>query len=347
MSFQLPYQLTYPLPCFTKEASRRCPFSHRAHPLKRCARLMALCSALALPFTVPSTAHACQTECTPRTALVTAYSTEIEPFIKALKDRYEYRLQGTRFTVGKLNGEPVVVFMTGVSVTNAAMNTQRALDMFNVKQIVFSGIAGSVDASQHIGDVAVPARWANYGESLYARETNEGYQPSATVRKSGIAPYGMIYPRLTDVLSARSRSKEERLWFPANDGLLTFAKTIGSVTLSSCASTTQCTQDAPVINIGGSGVSGSIFMDNADYRDYLHDTFDAQVADMESGSAAQVAYANQVPFIAFRSVSDLAGGGEDENTKHIYAAMAAKNAAAVVCAFLKQLSVSSLSASRR
>ena len=339
--------MSFQLPSFT-EGGGHLPFFHHAHLLKRCIRLMAGCGALALlPLTLSSTAYACQTECIPRTALVTAYSTEIEPLIKALKDRYEYRLQGTRFTVGKLNGEPVVVFMTGVSVTNAAMNTQRALDHFNVKQIVFSGIAGSVDASQNIGDVVVPARWANYGESLYARETDEGYQPSEKVRKSGMTPYGMIYPRLTDVLSARSRNKEERLWFPVNDDLLTLAKTIGSVTLSSCASTAQCTKEAPVIKIGGTGVSGSIFMDNADYRDYLHEAFDAQIADMESGSAAQVAYANQVPFIAIRSVSDLAGGEEDENTKHIYSSMAANNAAAVVCAFFKQLSVSSLSASRR
>ena len=30
---------------------------------------------------------------------------------------------------------------------------------------------------------------------------------------------------------------------------------------------------------------------------------------MESAAVAHVAYANRVPFIAFRSLSDLAGGG--------------------------------------
>ena len=41
---------------------------------------------------------------------------------------------------------------------------------------------------------------------------------------------------------------------------------------------------------------------------YVFETFKAQVLDMESAAVATVAYANGVPFIAFRSLSDLAGG---------------------------------------
>lgn len=323
-----------------RSTTRSCSF-------RRCMRFMMGYGILAtLPFLMPSVASACQTECTPRTALITAYSTEIQPLVKALKNRHEYRLQGVRFTVGTLNGEPVVLFMTGVSMNNAAMNAQRVLDQFNIKQIVFSGIAGSVDASRHIGDVVVPSRWANYSESLYARETEQGYQPPDSVRKSELAPYGMIYPRLTDVLSARSRDKEERQWFPASELLLSLAKGVTGVTLSSCAAKGQCTHKTPAIKVGGTGVSGSIFMDNAGYRDYLHRVFGAQIADMESSAVAQVAYANQIPFIAFRAVSDLAGGESDQNSKHIYSTMAANNAAAVVCAFFKKLAVSPSSATK-
>lgn len=337
----MPFQLM----SFQSSRSTRRLTPRRAflHPLslKCCGGALAIAS-----FLMPVTAKSCQTECKPRTAVMTAYSAEINPLIKMLKDRREYRLQGVPFTVGTLNGEPVVIFMTGISMTNAAMNTQRVLDQFNIRQIVFSGIAGSVDADQNIGDVVIPSQWATYGESLYARETAYGYQPSEKVRKSGLTPYGMIYPRVADVLSARSQFKEERLWFPANNSLLALAKKVTSVALSSCATKTQCTRDKPVIRVGGAGVSAAIFMDNADYRDYLHDAFGAHVADMESAAAAQVAYANQVPFIAFRSVSDLAGGGDNENEKHIYSSMAADNAAKVVRAFIKQLAVSPLSANK-
>ena len=66
----------------------------------------------------------------------------------------------------------------------------------------------------------------------------------------------------------------------------------------------------------------------------MFQTFDARVLDMESAAVAHVAYANQVPFIAFRSLSDLAGGGDSENELPVFFGIAATNAAAVVQAFL-------------
>ena len=74
-----------------------------------------------------------------------------------------------------------------------------------------------------------------------------------------------------------------------------------------------------------------------EYRTYTFDTFQARVLDMESAAVAQVAYVNRVPFIAFRSLSDLAGGGEGENQMATFFQLAADNAAAVVRAFVRGL----------
>jgi adenosylhomocysteine nucleosidase len=52
---------------------------------------------------------------------------------------------------------------------------------------------------------------------------------------------------------------------------------------------------------------------------------------------AHVAYVNGKPFIAFRSLSDLAGGGEGENQIRTFFQLASDNAATVVKAFLKAL----------
>jgi adenosylhomocysteine nucleosidase len=48
-----------------------------------------------------------------------------------------------------------------------------------------------------------------------------------------------------------------------------------------------------------------------------------------------VAYSNAVPYIAFRSLSDLAGGGEGENEMGTFMGIAADNSAKVLLAFLK------------
>jgi adenosylhomocysteine nucleosidase len=89
--------------------------------------------------------------------------------------------------------------------------------------------------------------------------------------------------------------------------------------------------------VGGNGVSGQSFVDNAQFRTWAYQTFHARVLDMESAAVAQVAYANGAPFIAFRSLSDLAGGDPGKNQARIFFQLASDNSAAVVRAFIAAL----------
>ncbi|WP_309605092.1 hypothetical protein [Phenylobacterium sp.] len=77
-----------------------------------------------------------------RTAVVSAFAPELAALTQATTHRRAVTLGGTLFTTGLLEGKPVVLFLSGVSMVNAAMTTQRALDRFHVRRIVFSGIAG-------------------------------------------------------------------------------------------------------------------------------------------------------------------------------------------------------------
>jgi len=106
------------------------------------------------------------------------------------------------------------------------------------------------------------------------------------------------------------------------------------VTLRSCTAANVCLNDPPVVHVGGSGVSGQTFVDNAEYREYVYSTFGADALDMETAAAAMVAYANAVPFLAFRSLSDLAGGGPGANEIGTFFQLAADNSATVTIAFL-------------
>ncbi len=58
---------------------------------------------------------------------------------------------------------------------------------------------------------------------------------------------------------------------------------------------------------------------------------------MESAAVAHVAYANHVPFIAFRSLSDLAGGDAGATKMKVFQDLASHNAASVLLAFLEAL----------
>ena len=131
------------------------------------------------------------------------------------------------------------------------------------------------------------------------------------------------------------KEPEERFWFPVDARLLDVARQVAQgVALGDCAPNGKCLTRKPTIVVGGNGVSGQSFVDNAKFRTYAFDTFKAKVLDMESAAVAHVAYSNGVPFIAFRSLSDLAGGGEGENELDVFFALASANAAKLVVAFL-------------
>lgn len=78
-------------------------------------------------------------------------------------------------------------------------------------------------------------------------------------------------------------------------------------------------------------------MDNRLFREYVRSTFAAEVVDMESAAVADVAYINNRPFIAFRSISDLAGADPDQNQEDVFKKLASRNSAMVVKAFIKEL----------
>lgn len=268
-----------------------------------------------------------------RIGVVSAFEPEWQSLKADLANPETVRINGVDFVTGRLAGRDVVLFLSGVSMVNAAMTTQLALDRFGIEAIVFSGIAGGVDPALDIGDVVVADRWAQYLEAVFARKDGEDWKLPSYAKRA-MPNHGMIFPQPVEVRSGRSETTEEMFWFKTDAALLDVAREVAEkVELERCAGAT-CLTRAPQVVVGGAGVSGTVFVDNAEFRQYVAAAFDASVLDMESAAVAHVAYANNVPFIAFRSLSDLAGGGEGENEMATFFALASENSARVVKAFV-------------
>jgi adenosylhomocysteine nucleosidase len=114
---------------------------------------------------------------------------------------------------------------------------------------------------------------------------------------------------------------------------------VADVDLDQCTPAGVCLSEDPIVDVAGNGVSGPTFVDNAEYRDYAWSNWQADALDMESAAVAHVATVNNVPFIIFRSLSDLAGGGPGENEIGVFFGLAAGNSAKVMLAFLNALPV--------
>ena len=272
---------------------------------------------------------------TPRIALISAFEPEVVELLPQVRNPRQHRIHGVDFTTGTLAGKDVVLFLSGISMTNAAMNTQRVLDHFNVSHIVYSGIAGGVNPNLHIGDVVVAEQWGQYLEVLMARETTPGAHVAPDWMQSELTlpAFGMMYPRPVEVRSAARPAIHKQFWFPVDARMLAVAKGLTHVTLARCLGQ-QCLNTAPRVQVGGNGVSGQAFVDNKVFREYAFNTFGAHVLDMETAATAMVAHSNGVPYIAFRSLSDLAGGGDGANEMTTFMGLAAANSAQVLVAFL-------------
>ena len=281
----------------------------------------------------------------PRTVVMTAFLPEWTALIRSVDSPVEQKINGLVFVTGTMAGKPVLLMQSGVSMVNAAMNTQLVLDRFTVKRIVFSGIAGGVDPSLAIGDVIVPEQWGQYLEVSFARKGPQGWIPPEAIDPEAPAAWDMMFPRGVRVGNAKEAWQRHYL-LAADPALLALARKVaGSITLRRCvedgAATTArpaaCLAHQPKIVIGGTGVSAGVYADNAAFRDYLFGAWKARVLDMESGAVTQVAFANGVPVIVFRSLSDLAGGDAGSNQMTTFMTLASINSADVVRHFVAAL----------
>jgi adenosylhomocysteine nucleosidase len=274
---------------------------------------------------------------TPRIAVISAFPPEWIALQQDLTERKEHTINGRTFLTGKLADKDVVMFLSGVSMVNAAMTTQSALDQFVITSVVFSGIAGGVDPALNIGDVVIADQWGQYLEAIFARKTADGFviPPFFTQEFPG---FGMIVPKSVSVTRSGGKEEENRFWFPSDPALLEASRKVAArLDLRDCMEANKCLSTPPKIVVGGNGVSGQVFVDNAEFREYVAETFEAKVLDMESAAVAHVTYSNDVPFLAVRSLSDLAGGGEGANEMATFMALASANSAAVVKALLAEM----------
>jgi adenosylhomocysteine nucleosidase len=249
-----------------------------------------------------------------------------------------YVVNGRNFSTGQLAGKNVVVFLSGISMVNAAMTTQQVFDYFNVSHLVFSGIAGGVNPNLNIGDAVVPAQWAEYQETTYARASADG----SFVAKTDLPNFGMSFLWMVGVVRKNGEPDVETSlrWFQVDASMLKSVRLIaGQPVISRCGKVKNnnpiCLVQQPKVIVGGNGVSGSTFVDNTQFREYAWQVFHSDALDMESAAVAHVCYVNAVPFMVFRALSDLAGGGPGENEMSTILSIAADNSAALVYKFLE------------
>ena len=291
------------------------------------------------------------------TAIVAAYAPEIKAIDQAIallddaKIEQTIVIKGVKYQLGKYKNEPIVIFTTGVSVPNAAMTMQMALDYFPIDRVVMMGIAGGVNPDFQPGDIAIPERWYFHDESVYANPSAEKsgefilpiyYEKSlerflqrkqSDPHSPAYESFGFMHPDEMEVIKQGWDEPRQMPYFTATPELIELTKkAIARI------EPIKMPSGHPInIAVGGNGVTGSVFLDNAQYRQWLQKVFNAQVAEMESAAVGQVCFVNEVDWIVIRSVSDLAGGQQGKNAENVFDAIASGTGAKLLLGLLDEI----------
>ncbi|HVP06638.1 MAG TPA: 5'-methylthioadenosine/S-adenosylhomocysteine nucleosidase, partial [Candidatus Acidoferrum sp.] len=204
----------------------------------------------------------------------------------------------------------------GMGMANAAMTTQKMLDEYHPKAVLLSGIAGAIDSAVKIGDIVVCSEWIEHD---YGYIGKDGFQSDS------LAVY----------IPSKNNVVNEKV-FHADSAMLAMARVIEAESLK-----LQVVGDrTPQLRVGGVGVTGNQFIDSKEKRAWLTKEFKAEITDMESSAVAQVCTVNGVPFVIFRSASDLAGGSGSSTAQveiEQFFKHAAANSATVVIEYLRRI----------
>ncbi len=181
-----------------------------------------------------------------------------------------------RFHRGRLAGRPVILAEVGPGKAQTAAVTQHLIDRYEVELMISCGSAGALVSWLQAGDVILAETIALHDAGLHF--------------KGGFHHLGLYDHAHPDGLHYRRR-------LAADPALLAAAH--------QTALNLAWPDRSPQIKIGGL-VSGDQVIADDLKKQWLRDTFNALAVEMEAGAMAQIAFLNDVPWLAVRAVSDNA-----------------------------------------
>src|SRR3984893_10190498 len=251
-----------------------------------------------------------------RIGIVSAFDPELMAIEQAIiPKKAENKIEevnGTRVRLVDLDGKHLYFFLSGMSMVNAALTTQMAVDHFQLDAIIFAGIAGAVDPALHPGDVVVPAYWIHQMESVWSNpdSNKSGSYVLPEFYRPKYGHFEMIFPNDVQVVRKGDAKLRQVHAFPADRYLLSCAESAANrVRLVD-------TKGEPrSVYIGGNAMSGPVFLDNRDFREFAFRTWRVRLHEMEGTAIAQVGYVDRIPVLIVRGISDLAGGQHGQNSE--------------------------------
>ena len=314
---------------------------------------------LAVGVPAASSAHAAGI-CTPRLLVLSAFPTELDALLPAAHVDRMVMVQDRAFYLGRLEGNDVVMALTGIGPVNATRTTSLAFGAFRcgpapaITGVVFSGVSGG---RTYIGDVTVASRWTLDGGKTWVRTDPAMFAVAKKVAPSvhldrtdpeGDPACVGIDPTLLRTIAV---DRQPSFVFGGNGGTTdpVGGKRLpcvpGGGDIFGCDPCLVSPPDRPAPDPQTFAQAAASFLDPSFLAGWLAsggppaEPASYTANDEESAAVAEVAQANHVPFIAFRALSD--GKGDPLMLPgfpfqfFVYKDLAAQNAGKLALAFLR------------
>ncbi|MGS5089303.1 5'-methylthioadenosine/adenosylhomocysteine nucleosidase [Hydrogenophaga sp. A37] len=216
------------------------------------------------------------------TAIVAALHDELASVLALMPDEHKQVVGGRECWVGHLHGQDVVAVLSGIGKVAAATTATLLIERFDVKRIVFTGVAGGLGQGVRVGDVVLARSFLQHdmdASPLFPRHEVPGYGRSRFEADAG----------LTDALEL------------ACDRMLhTLPQRLGAETVAAFGLQTPRLHQ-------GLLVSGDRFVaTTAESEALQRELPEALAVEMEGAAFAQVCHDFDVPLAVVRTISDRA-----------------------------------------
>jgi adenosylhomocysteine nucleosidase len=207
------------------------------------------------------------------------------------------------YKIRVINSVPCVIVHGGVGKVGAAQTAQTLITQYNVYAVIFTGVAGGVDPSLHIGDIVISQNVVHHD-------------------------FGQILPDQFIPF--------DTIGFFADSMLVQLAqRAADNVVLEKIPETIRGEEEQPMVGVGRIA-TGDQFISSEAKRLWIEHTFHADCVEMEGAAVAQICGMYKVPFVIIRSLSDLANE-EAEIDFQSFVIYAAKNSSMLVKEMLRLL----------
>jgi adenosylhomocysteine nucleosidase len=248
---------------------------------------------------------------TPTTGILGAFSDEVAILEQTLTDIQPQTILGLRFVIGKFKGRKIIIASSGVGKVNAAMSATLMIDRFKPDEVLFSGIAGSINPDLHPGDIVIGEKTAQHD--------------LGTLTPEGIQRRGMRNP---------VDWQPNPVFFDADPKLLALAEAARQHVQLEKITTSEGERIPKIIK--GVIVTGDVFVASPAKKDELRKSLNADAVEMEGAAVAQVCRELKVPCLVIRSISDTADAKARLDAS-LFFPVAAENSARLVTAIVQQL----------